>query len=344
MGMAKMMAICDENIKCMNRLANILKERSTFPFKVCTYSDEEMLMEDILMGRLELVLISDRILEEKAAAIKRNTPAETMVIVLHSGRYVSSDYPSIWRYQSAEGIRKEILSIYSEKNGNAFDGNRGNHKTRMTCIYSPVKRTLQTPFSICLGQVCSEEEKCLYLNLQCFSGITVKDGVMQRDIADLIFYLRSGANRISLKLESMLGTIGNLDYIEPVKNFTDLLGITKEEWLLLIRTLEDSGVYDRLIVDISGETAGYMELLLESDNIYTIAREDKKSLVKLQQYRNALTGSVYDEILAKTDFVTIPEMSIDCEYEELRRSEMAAFVRKVVSGGVPSGVLADEIR
>ena len=52
-------------------------------------------------------------------------------------------------------------------------------------------------------------------------------------------------------MQTVIQRKGNLDYIPPMRNGQNLLGITWEEWRSLFQRIEELGKYEYVILDLS---------------------------------------------------------------------------------------------
>ena len=57
-------------------------------------------------------------------------------------------------------------------------------------------------------------------------------------------------------MQTVIQRKGNLDYIPPMRNGQNLLGITWEEWRSLFQRIEELGKYEYVILDLSESIQG----------------------------------------------------------------------------------------
>lgn len=339
----KKLALCDKEEEYITRLSEILESRSTFPFDVITYTDMEILKKDIKKGSIETLLISDHFLSE-VDDICNNT----LVVLLDTGININVDYPVIWKFQSGEAIRKGLMKAYSEyKNkmgeddrDKSDDGFRSHKETIVIGVYTPIGRCLQTSFSILLGQLLSKNNSVLYLNFEAFSGLKKNLGYEdQKDITDLVYYMRGGANRLIYKMESLICKIGNLDFIPPASSFVDLCSVEEEDWLILIKTLKEQSDYEYIIMDLSSLVTGLYSVLRKCNVIYTITKPDSIALGKIEEYEQNLVAAEYEDILEKTKKKEIPIIKkYSNDLTKLEQTELSNFVKEVINGDLSNAV------
>ena len=110
-----------------------------------------------------------------------------------------------------------------------------------------------------------------------------------RDLADLLYFLAGDEGKFPLRMQTVIQRKGNLDYIPPMRNGQNLLGITWEEWRSLFQRIEELGKYEYVILDLSESIQGLLDVLQMCIKVFTLTREDKMSQCKLDQYEQLLS-------------------------------------------------------
>lgn len=334
----KILAICDKEDKYLYRLQEILDERDSFPFEVAIYTDIAALEKCINQGRVDVLLVSDEL--ESKLDIGENMLNKILIILLDTGLGVHSIRPGVFKYQSGDMLRKEILRVYSEyisdyEDNRSFGGSTHISRLRepmLIGIFSPIGRCLQTSFAVLLGKQLCKDGPTLYLNFEPFAGLSKSLGCENdKDLTDLVYYLRNGSDRLIYKLESMIGRLGSLDYIAPATSFVDLCMVEESDWLTLISTLKKESNYKYVILDLSEMVTGLLSVLRQCQLIYTITRHDGRAKAKIDQYEGLLRDMEYDDIIDKTKkkefplFKNLPE-----DIQNLEYSELAAYIQRMV--------------
>lgn len=328
----KILAICDKDECFLFKLRDYLISRDTFPFEINTYTDVSILENDLEKGFIELALIDDSFILNLKKVENNN------VIVFNTGKYDKGDNSTVWKYQSANSIRKEILRIYASSVNDNSDISEKNQSSKGKCkvigFFSPVHRSMQTSIAITLGQILSENEKSLYLNMESISGFGKigNDNHRQKDISDLIYFFRSGKGKLLYKFESMVCSFGKLDYIQPVYNFMDIEGITKDDWMGMINVIAMSGMYKNIILDITEADNGFLDILRRCDVIFSINRKDYFGKIKKESYIEVLNEISYEDVLNKTMWLDVPVFNkIPQDFNRLKNTEIWKYVIEMVA-------------
>ena len=156
-------------------------------------------------------------------------------------------------------------------------------------IYTPVGRCLQTTFSLTLGQMLARQFKTLYLNFEIYSGFSkMLSREFNSDISDLMYYFNCAREKLVCRLESMVETIGGLDFIPPAQMIQNLNGIRGSQWLDMFHEIEKTSEYEYLILDLTDGIMDLWDVLRGCDHIYTITKGDGLAIAKIEQYEKIL--------------------------------------------------------
>ncbi len=124
---------------------------------------------------------------------------------------------------------------------------------------------------------------------------------------------------------------GKLDYIPPMKAGQNLLSVTTEEWLGLLQKIQELGIYEYVILDLSESMQGLFEILRRCTMVYTLTREDRIAKSKLLQYEQILSLYDFRDVLDKTKQFSLPHIHrLPEELEQLTKGELADLVKRLL--------------
>ena len=333
------MAICDTDGKYVYRLQELLEQRDAFPFVISVYTEPERIAEED-MGKMaekyRLILAGEAFYEKlQKAGVK-----EEQILLLKGAEGLPEVKDYIWKYQSGDRIRQQIMEFSSEHLSDSFTEKEkgvaaygcGRKKGSLIGVFSPTCRELQSSFSVLLGQHLSGQANVLYLNFESFSGLSrLLEATDGRDLTDLVYYMEGGRERLVYKLESMVGNWNGLDYISPAFSFVDLGEIREDSWMLLLKTLQEMGHYDYILLDLSENIHGVLNILRQCAKVYTLSNGEGMSQNRMAQYEELLRKLDYEDVLQNTIKCDLPVFQKSLSVpEELPHSEMAAYVRRIV--------------
>lgn len=316
--------ICGSDTEYIRRLQENLAAKKDFPFQVDCITDLSKLGKGIKKAGAE-ILLAEREWYESCQKI-----SEEGILILLKEEEMEENVTGIYKYQSGEKIKKEILKIYSEEN-TVHGELSAKKKSQIIGFYSPVKRCYQTSFAMTLGMLLAREKSVLYINLETYSGMEVlSEGREERDITDLIYFMLSGTENLIYKLKSMVLKKNGMDYIVPAMSFEDLMSVKEEDWLKLIKILRESSGYDYILLDMSEGVQGLFSLLEKCRMVYMLTKKDELAKAKICRYEQLMQRSDREEIMRKTKQIEIPKLQRQISgMNKGLYSDLADYVRKI---------------
>jgi len=323
----KILAVCDSEAEYTSRMQEFLCTREELPFEIHAFTDTEKLEVSSKKEEIEILLISESDYSEKI----REFPIENIYLLNESGRMEYDDVEQISKYQSSEKILGQVLDFYSKRK-DLPRKIKIKFPVNVIGVYSPVGRCLQTSFSLAMGQILAKKHKVLYLNFESFSGLgQILQHDMEMDLTDLLYYYTNTKERFRYRLESSLQTLNGLYFVPPAVSFLDLQSITAETWLELLMAIEEEGMFEYIILDLSDCIQGLLELLRRCDLVYTILKDDNIAAAKIHQYEEFLEDMDYEDILDKTRKQKMPYIrKIAPKLEQITYGELGEYVRQVL--------------
>lgn len=321
------LAVFDTDEEYVTKLMSYMSDSRSVPLEIQGFTDKNMLKDYIKGNEVDILLIPEGELDEDIEAFETG---EMMVLSENDTFEDTKGHKSICKYQSSENIMREVMCYYAEKP--LVELNILNSaNTELIGVYSPIRRSFRTSFAFALGEVLSEKEKVLYINLEEYSGfnqLLQKNFMM--DISDLIFYIGQKKRNFPCKLASMVEKAGLMDFIPPVISPLDILSVDRETWNTFFNELCNCD-YSRIVVDISDSVSAFLDILSYCRKIYMPVREDTISKAKLEQYEAMLRIMEREDIIERTERLTIPFMNdLSGNLLTLGNSSLGDFVRSLL--------------
>ena len=325
-------AVCDLESSYACNLMDYLNEKRTTPFEVQAFTNVESLQEFAKSHEIEILLISTRAMCNEIRELPINR-----TIILSEGETLQDleEYPFVYKYQSSDQILSEVLEYYAEVNPKPYIFNGVNHKTKLYGVYSPVGRTRKTYFALALGEILAETKQVLYINFEEFAGFEELFGTRYRaDISDLIYFSRQKEEGFIFRLNSVIQTFHELQYIPPALSPADIRDVSGEEWINFLQQIMTYCEYDVIILDLSEQVDELFQVLKRCDKIYTPVREDLVSSAKLSQYEKLLQMLDLQEVLDKTVKIKPPVQTVQSGSNDFTQQlvwgEMGNYVRRLL--------------
>ncbi len=320
----KSLVLCDSEADYAQQMAGFLERDHDFPWDiiVCTGSDE---LEQIIKCRnVEIVVMAESLIKETLPKYS----VKYLVLLNESGCIRFKEVLNIDKYQAADHVRKALLQLFADQKQYIYPVLDKCRPAVCVAFYSPVRRCLQTSTAITFSQILSEKYRVLYLNFENFAHFLYEDEDGM-DMTALLYYADVSEEEMALHVRAARKSIGDWDYIVPMRNGENLSEITFGEWQKLIKKCKVMEEYDFIVLDLNDTVQGIFELLLQCERIYTIEKSDGIAQRKIIVYEHLLKKKKYENILQKTRKLQIPAVDRlpEC-LEDYSRGILADYVRK----------------
>ena len=315
--MKHILAVYDVDPVYAARFAEVVNQKEKIPFEVVAFSSIERLRAFAAEHPVKLLLLGEHVPAEEKESIR----AEKVILLSdNGGKPVSPSVPCVYKYQSSDAIVREVMTWYGESPGELPEVS-GRGLAKVLGVYSPVGRCLKTSFALTMGKLLAQEERVLYLNLEEFSGLSVlMKEEYKSDLSDLLYFYNGGSYN-SLRLSSVVHTMGELDYIPPVRYPEDLDQAGEEAIAGLIRAIAGESAYDTLVVDMP-------------------IREDPVSLAKLkelEQYFSQTGNGMLRERIKRLKLPYHGSFGRGDYIDQLLWGELGDYVRQLLRGSSVGG-------
>lgn len=324
-------AVCDLEASYACNLTDYLNRKKTTPFEVQAFTNVESLQAFAKENEIEILLISTRAMCNEIRDLRVNR-----TIILSEGERIQDleEYPFVYKYQSSDALLSEVMEYYAADHPKQQIMAMKAHRTRMYGIYSPVARTRKTSFALALGEILAETKRVLYLNFEAFSGFEELFGQKYRaDLSDLIYFFRQKEDGLIFKMNSVVQTFHELQYVPPALSLADIRDVSGAEWISFLRELCAYGGYDRILLDLGEQVDELFQILSMCDRIYMPVQEDPLAKAKLVQYDRLLQMLELEELQQKTAKIHVPVQPLQKEgdlVQQLVWGETGEYVRRLL--------------
>lgn len=279
-------------------------------FKVYAFTNRADLLDvygDIGDIRPEILLVAESSFCEELVDIK----AKHIFILNETGMKRYPEYVNINKYQPANALFQQILLEYAGREKDMIPRFYGNKMAKLVGVYTPVKRCMQTSFSIALAQMLGKKGKTIYINFEQYSGFSqlFQKGYL-KDLSDLVYFFEYSRDKFLYWLEGVVEHFGNMDYIPPVLTAASLMDVSGKVWTELFEMICKEAGYDYVVLDLSDSVRGIYQILDMCHIVYSITRDDVISKAKLHQFGQILDKPEYTELKEKVNYLRFPEFTI----------------------------------
>lgn len=329
-------AVCDLEVEYAYHFMEYLSKKRNIPFEMRVFTSADTLLKFVKGCPIELLLISEEAMCEE---IQEEKIGQIMILSEGIKKTKYEQYPSIYKYQSSNQVLREAMNCYGQTTIDR--SNKLSHEKRIVeivGIYSPVSRTMKTTFALTLGQILAKKKSVLYINLEEYSGFEyLLEHTYDKTLADLLYFVRQKDSNIILKMQGMIQTMNNLDFIPPVLASSILYETLLEDWKLLLQEIIDYSNYETVILDFGDGLPQLFQLLELCTKIYMPIRTDPMSRAKIRQFEEVLRIWDKQQIEEKIQKIKLPfhrTIHRGSGYlDDLVWSELGDFVRELIRVG-----------
>ncbi|HHW30882.1 MAG TPA: AAA family ATPase [Clostridiaceae bacterium] len=248
--------IVDEEKEYVDALSDFILENFPGKFSIYSFTNKTIFTKYMVeeYSPYDILLINPSLYDESLPEGKQGIViflAETIGDNCRDGNKTA-----IYKYQSGRAIVQEIVRIYSERRntGKYITGNV--KETKVIAVYSPAGGTGKTTLALSIGICCAKKSlRTLYINLEdIYSAGQFFDTYEKPGLSNIIYYSKLMNKDILSKIEEIKCIDPNysLCYIGPPDSVLDLDELEPEDLQYILKELKQSGIYDLIIVDMSG--------------------------------------------------------------------------------------------
>lgn len=326
-------AVCDLEADYAYNFMEYLNQKKNIPFEIQAFTSVETLLAFGGKIHIELLLISDKAMCPEVREMEIGK-----IVILSEGVHPPEldHYPSVYKYQASSEVIREVMACYGEEKAvMPAEFPVLKKTTEILGVYSPVGRCLKTSFALALGQILARDKAVLYLNLEEYSGLEELMGKgFAHNLSDLLYYVRQGNQNLIIKMNGMVQTVNNLDYIPPVRAPADIRGTAWEDWERLLSEIVLHSSYEIAVLDLGNGIEEMFQLLDLCRKIYMPVLNDVMSSCKIAQFENLLRIWDYPQVLAKIEKLHLPfhvgNASPEAYVEQLIWSELGDYIREML--------------
>ena len=273
----------------LNRVVTAFGARYADKLEIYSFTDYQVAMDTLNDAKIDVLIAADSFDVEVEKLPRRCGLA---YFVDYAGIESVNGQVAICKFQKADLIYKQILSIYSENAGNVSGLKLSNDACHVVAFATPSGGTgSSTMAAACAMRYASQGKKVLYLNLEKFgSADCFFKGEGHMDMSDVIFALKSKKANLALKLESCARQdYCGVYYFAASKLALDMMELGTEEILRLLSELEVNGSYDVIILDMDfALTKDMLNIYRRAHGIVVVGDGSEISNAKIRRAYSAL--------------------------------------------------------
>ena len=325
--MQGIIAVYSDDMDFSENLCRKLQDRGRIPYQLKAYRNREELQEFLRDHPQGAILIDRQAADPEILKMKAG---QLLYLTDVRGYPVIDGIRTVYKYQAVSGIETEILDGLAKGEEDPPENGKALFRAKYIGVTSPIGRCLKTSFCLTLGQLLSQKEHVLYMNLEPCSGFTALfEKEFPKDLSDLLYAYETG--RPGDTVTEYVDSFHGLDFVPPVCAPEDIYRTDPALIRRIITDLQRIGAYDTVILDLSADLRLAEVLIPMCRKLYLPARKELISDAKVREYRMWLDRILDGNAVIRTEELVLPyyqTFSTGKQYlEQLLWSELGDFVR-----------------
>ena len=283
------LAILEKDIGYLNRIVAVFSTKYADKFQIYSFTDSQIAVSSVVAEKIDVLIVNDSFEIDMDQLPKRCSLAyfvdSTDIDTINGQR-------AICKYQKAELIYKQVLSIFSENAGRFADLKLTDDDCTVYIFSSPCGGVGTSSAAVaCAMRLASKGTKVLFLNFNPFdSSELFFSGEGQFCMSDVVFSLKSKKANIAMKLESYVKQdVSGVFFFSPPNFALDMLELKHEEKLQLLSELRILGAYDSIVIDMDfGLDKDHLDFYTRSNVIAMVSDGSDSANTKVKMASQAL--------------------------------------------------------
>lgn len=282
------LVICTTDENYASRFVDYFNVHYGDKIELSQFTDYSLVKEFVQTKNIDICLLGAEFVEDETNI----EVGKAVPIILTEEKDEDFEVKTIFKYQKAEFIYKELLNVLADrKTGVKMFRRRDPGQARSYAFCSPSGGSGATTAAIAYAMNLAKTKSVLYLDLQQFSnsGVALK-GEGNGKFDDVIFALKSKRSNLAMKLESVVRTSKEkVCFYECCDNPLDMQELTADEIKMLLEEILSSGVYQEVIIDIDNCLRPIEIAVMEQvDSIVCVAGGNDENEMKFAKYHRCL--------------------------------------------------------
>lgn len=299
----KIIGILDREEAYTRRLMEAFNSKNRMGFQAEMFTGTEALLEYSRKNPLEILLIGEALMDKTLEHI------EAMVVVISEGTSgaKSENYQIVYKYQSSELIIRKVLEYYAKEAGESSKQLCGTN-VKMYGIYAPNDRTCKSGFAWNLAKRIGREKSVLYISLTAFCD-KKELYITDKELADIMYYVRHGFENLIYRIGSVTVAYDGIDCMPLMKSVEDLLHVTVEDWLKILRIIRTQSNYGVVVIEVEECVQQFYRILDYCTEIYMPFIQQRRQVVKWE-----LCEEYFKQVGAEDVWNRVKQLEVNANY------------------------------
>ena len=322
----KILGILDVDEEYAMNLVAFMNKRNYRECEIAGFTSVENVAQYLKHKSIELLLVSDKIDAQKVRELNIDK-----IIVLSEEDKVNTEQPTVYKYQSAQLLVREVMTYYAQMETAQITASGRMDLVKKIGVFSLSQPCQRMMAAMSIAQEKGEQEPVLYLNFEEYTGIrSLLNLEGLGNLSDFIYYYENQKEHLEEKLACLVQRRGNMDMLAPFTVGQDLHSLHMQEWRSILHEITLISHYHTIILDIgvSFELLDWLELC---DEIYLVYEDCGEDRVRTEEFKEYVAKVGEIDILDKLHYIQVSEKNSWREENFLEQLCESNFYQEVIS-------------
>ena len=277
-------AILDADQVYLDRFVSAFSAKYADKVELYSFTDKDIALTALSNNRIDVFVASESF---DIDFNKVPTKCVFAYFVDTAGIDSYNNHSAICKFQKADLIYKQFLSLYSEKAGGISGLKLDDDSTKIIMFSSPCGGVgTSTVAAACAKHFALAGKSVLYLNLETFGSSDIFfSGEGQYDMSEVIYALKSKKTNLSMKLESCVKKdISGVSFYSSTNIPLNMMEMSTDDIVRMIEELKLAAALDYIIVDIGfGLDKDHLRIYHLAHSVVWVSDGEEISNIKLSR-------------------------------------------------------------
>lgn len=327
-------SVCSNDILYCEKLVNYFNSHYYDKFQWNVYTQSTYLNQIFQSNAADLILIGEEMKSELQKIDEELKNSQLWAYLADDNNEQDENIWCLEKYRRADQIYRDLLDLYAQKEHVHYENlSIVSGKTTFIAFVSAGGGSGASTIACAAAKAFSHMDKVLYLNLEELGSCELAfKGEYKPGLDELIYAVKSRRNTLELKIESSItrdnsGTY----YFKECSNPMDLQSLTSDNFKELLKAIEASKAYDKVIIDLgNGLHDKEITVMSLANRVIMVTDHSEIAEVKLQRYLEFIRTV---EEIRKVDIISKMQIFFNRTLKNMQFPEHISQIR--VGGSFP---------
>lgn len=281
-------SICSDDMLYCEKLVNYFNSHYYDKFQWNVYTQSIYLKQIFESNTADLILVGEEMNSELQKLEEQFEISQLWAYLITDKNDWKEEERYLEKYRRADLIYRDLLDLYAEKEHIHYENlSIVSGKTTFIAFVSAAGGTGASTIACAAAKAFSQMDKVLYFNLEALGSCELAfAGEDKPGLDELVYAIKSRRNTLELKVESSISRDeSGTCYFKECSNPMDLKSLSAEDIKELMKAIEASKAYDKVIIDLgNGLQDKEIAVMSMAGRIIMIMDHSEIAAVKMRRY------------------------------------------------------------